>query len=354
MAAAPVEAEKSAAPLSVDTMTRPQKLAVLLCMLGPESAAQVLKHFEEREMELIIAEMGKLELISAELQLAVLKEFASVAIQASTSVAGGPEVVRLTLEKAVGQHRAASFVNRTGGNSQTTVPAEVLRPIVQADPRELFNAIKTEQPQTIALLVSYLPPERASLFLGQCPVELRDKVVERLALLQPTPIEVIENIIAIVSRKLGVKATRAISETGGIKSAANLLNVLERTMSKTVLTSIEERNPDLSKSIRQKMFTFEDMVRLDAAALQKVMREVDTRDLAISLKKASYQVKTALLGAISKRAAETVKEEMSFLGNIKAKEIEAAQTRMVDIVRRLEGEGEIDLNPEEEPADAAA
>lgn len=335
-------------------LTRPQKLAVLLCMLGPDSAAQVLKYFEEREMEGIINEMGKLELISHELQHQVLREFASVAVEASTSVAGGAEIVRLTLEKAVGQSRAASIVGRAGTGGPQPVSSELLRPIIEADSRELFNAVKTEHPQTIALMTSYLPAEKASSFLNQCPVELRDKIIERLAMLQPTPIEVIEKIVAILGRKLGVKPTRAISETGGIKSAAMLLNALERTMSKTVLTSIEERNPDLSKSIRAKMFMFEDMVRLDSTALQKVMREVDTRDLAVSLKKASYQVKAALLGAISKRAAETVKEEIGFLGNLKQKEIEAAQTRIVDIVRRLEGEGEIDLNPQEEKVDAAA
>lgn len=351
--AAAAETESSA-PSTPTELTRPQKLAVLLCMLGPDSAAQVLKNFDEREMELIIGEMGKLELISHELQHQVLREFASVAVQASTSVAGGAEIVRLTLEKAVGQSRAASIVGRAGNGGPQPVPSEILRPIIEADSRELFNAVKTEHPQTIALMTSYLPPECASAFLNQCPVELRDKIVERLAMLQPTPIEVIEQIVAILSRKLGVKPTRAISETGGVKSAATLLNVLDRTMSKVVLTSIEERNPDLSKSIRAKMFTFEDLTRLDTGGLQKVMREVDTRDLAISLKKASYQVKTALLGAISKRAAETVKEEIGFLGNLKAKEIEAAQTRIVDIVRRLEGEGELDLNPQEENADAAA
>jgi flagellar motor switch protein FliG len=351
MAAADTE---NAAPSTPAELTRPQKLAVLLCMLGPDSAAQVLKYFDEREMELVVAEMGKLELISHELQNEVLREFASVAVEASTSVAGGPEIVRMTLEKAVGQNRAASFVNRSANGGSQPVPSEILRPILEADSRELYNAIKTEHPQTIALLTSHLPPERASAFLHQCPVELRDKIVERLALLAPTPIEVIETIVTILGRKLGIKATRAISETGGVKSAATLLNNLERTMSKTVLTSIEERNPDLSKSIRAKMFTFEDIVRLDNSALQKVMREVDTRDLAVALKKASFQVKSALLGAISKRAAETVKEEMGFLGTLKAKEIEAAQTRIVDIIRRLEGEGEIDLNPEEEKADAAA
>lgn len=342
------------AGLTSGELTRPQKLAVVLCMLGPESAAQVLKNFDEREMEIIIGEMGKLELISQDLQKQVLKEFSDVAVVASTSVAGGPEVVRLTLEKAVGQTRAASIVNRNGGQANTPDQDDIMRPLLAADPRELFNTIKSEHPQTIALMTSYFPPEKASAFLNQCPPELRDKVVERLATLQPTPIEVIEKIVNIVAAKLGVKATRAISDTGGVKSAATILNAVERTMSKTVLTSIEERNPDLSKSIRAKMFTFEDIVRLDSTALQKIMREVDTKDLTVSLKKASFQVKAALLGSISKRAAETVKEEMAFLGNLKAKEIEASQQRIVDIIRRLEGEGEIDLNPETEAADAAA
>ena len=346
--------EKENAEGTPAALTRPQKLAVLLCMLGPESAAAILKHFDDREMELVIGEMGKLELISHELQAQVLKEFGDVAVVASTSVAGGEEIVRLTLEKAVGQSRAASIVGRNGGQKGEVDQGDLLRPILNADPRELFNAIKTEHPQTIALMTSYFPPEKASAFLNQCPGELRDKIVERYATLQPTPIEVIEKIVTIVARKLGVKATRGISETGGVKSAAALLNALERTMSKTVLTSIEERNPDLSKSIRAKMFMFEDIIRLDSAALQKIMREVDTRDLTISLKKASNQVKAALLGSISKRAAETVKEEMAFLGTLKTKEIEASQTRIVDIIRRLEGEGEIDLNPQEETADATA
>ena len=346
--------EKENAEGTPAALTRPQKLAVLLCMLGPESAAAILKHFDDREMELVIGEMGKLELISQELQAQVLKEFGDVAVVASTSVAGGEEIVRLTLEKAVGQSRAASIVGRNGGQKGEVDQGDLLRPILNADPRELFNAIKTEHPQTIALMTSYFPPEKASAFLNQCPGELRDKIVERYATLQPTPIEVIEKIVTIVARKLGVKATRGISETGGVKSAAALLNALERTMSKTVLTSIEERNPDLSKSIRAKMFMFEDIIRLDSAALQKIMREVDTRDLTISLKKASNQVKAALLGSISKRAAETVKEEMAFLGTLKTKEIEASQTRIVDIIRLLEGEGEIDLNPQEETADATA
>lgn len=336
---------------SAANLSRVQKLAVLLLMLGPESAAHILKHFDEKEIEAVAAEMAKLSNVGAELQKSILREFADVAVQATTMINGGPDVVRHTLEKAVGQGRAAAIVGRVGGDNHRLT---ALKPLIEADPRELFNIVKGEQPQTIALIASHLPPEPASAFLNQCPPELRDKVVERLATLSPTPVEVMEKIVGVLSRKLGVKATRGISQTGGVKSAATLLNTLDRTVSKTVLTSIEERNPDLSKAIRQKMFTFEDMLRLDLAALQKVMREVDTRDLAVSLKKASDPVKIALLGAISKRAAETVKEEIGFLGSLKAKEIEAAQLRIVDIVRRLESEGEIDLNPQEESADAVA
>lgn len=332
-------------------LTRTQKLAVLLLMLGPDSAAQVLKSFAESEVEAVAAEMTKFDFISQELQHEVLQDFAGVAIQASTSVRGGADFVRNVLEKAVGQSRASGIAGRVAGDAARLA---VLKPLIEADPRELFDLVKTEQPQTLALITSHLPPEAASAFLNQFPPELRDKVIERLATLLPTPIEVIEKIVEVLSPRLGVTPTRGISATGGVKSAATLLNNLEKTISKTVLTSIEERNPDLSKAIRQKMFTFEDMVRLDTTALQKVMREVDTRDLAVSLTKANAPVKAALLGAISKRAAETVKEEMGFLGAIKAKDVEAAQLRVVDIVRRLEGEGEIDLNPQEENADAVA
>ena len=322
-------------------LTRLQKLAVLLLMLGPDSAAAILKQFDDRELEAVSTEMARLNNVSQETQRIVLREFAEVAVEAGTAVSGGAGYVRAVLEKAIGQNKAAAVVNRvTGGNERITA----LDAIIEAEARELFNIVKQEQPQTIALLASYLPPAKATALLNECPADLRDKVVERLASLTPTPIEVIEKIAGILGRKLGFKATRSVSKTGGVKSAADLLNILDRNVSKTVLTSIEERNPDLGKAIRNKMFTFDDMLLLDNTQLQKVMREVDTRDLAMALKKANERVKAALLGAISKRAAETVLEEISFLGGAKAKDMEAAQQRIIEIVRKLEGEGEIEIN----------
>ncbi len=323
------------------SLTRTQKLAVLMLVLGPDSASSIMKQFDEKELQAVSAEMAKFDIVSYEMQRAVLNDFAQVAVHAGSSVTGGSQVVRATLEKAVGTNKASAIVSRFGGDSDT---ADFMIPMIESDPRELLNVLKTEQPQTIALIASHLPQSQAKALLNECPSELRDKVIERLASLSPTSIEVMEKIASIINRKLGFKATRAISTTGGLKPAADLLNNLNRDVSKAVLISIEERNPELGKAIRQKMFTFDDMVLLDNAGLQKVMREVDTRDLALSLKKATEPVKAALFGAISKRAAETVKEEISFLNAVKPKEMEAAQQRIVDIVRRLEGEGEIEIN----------
>jgi flagellar motor switch protein FliG len=168
-------------------------------------------------------------------------------------------------------------------------------------------------------------------------------VVERLATLGPTPVEVVERIVEVLNQKTKVKSTRALNQTGGVKNAADVLNSLEKDISHSLLMDLERRNPELTMAIRQKMFTFEDLAMLDKTSLQKIMREVDTRDLAVALKGASPKIRDVLLGSISKRAAETVHEEISFLGSVKKRDIEASQLRIIDSVRHLESEGEIEL-----------
>jgi flagellar motor switch protein FliG len=227
-----------------------------------------------------------------------------------------------------------------------------MQKLVDLETRQIFNLIKQEQPQTIALITSYLPSEKASQLLAIMRPEQREAVVERLATLSPTPIEVVEKMVEVLLAKLSSKPTRALNQTGGIKSAAEILNALDKNTSKSILSSIEERNPDLGASIRKKMFTFEDLALIDIAGLQKIMREVDIRDLAVALKTASEQLKSTLLSAISRRAAETVQEEMGFLGALKLKEIEAAQMRIIDVVRRLETEGELELETGKENQDS--
>ncbi len=324
-------------------MTQFQKLAALLVILGEETASSILRGLGPLEVDSISVEMAKIGLMDQPTQQAILEAFSGVAVEASTSVRGGLDFTQSTLEKAVGLFKANNIVSRV---APTRTPVAAMQEIVEMEPRQVSNLIKSEQPQTVALILSYLPPEKAAQVLSMSRNEIRDQVIERLATLVPTPIEAVEKLVAILSAKTGVKQTRALNQTGGLKSAAAILNAMDKNSSKSLLVAIEERNPELVQSIQQKMFTFEDLVTIEPAGLQRVLREVDLRELAIALKSASEELKGGLLGAISKRAAETVSEEMGLMGPLKLRDIEAAQNKIIEIVRRLESEGEITIGRE--------
>jgi flagellar motor switch protein FliG len=332
-------------------MTKVQKLAALLVLLGPESAGALMQQLDEHELESVTSEMTKLSLINQDMQRELLREFSEVALRASTSVRGGIDMAHQSLERAVGQFRASDIIGRV---SPTRAPVAAMQGIIDMDARQIYSLIRHEQVQTVALVLSYLSTEKASQVLQQLRTELRDQVVERLATLAPTPIEVVETVVEVLNQKMGTKQTRALNQTGGVKQAAALLNALDKNFSKSLLITLEERNPELGQAIRHKMFTFEDLVNLEPSALQKILREVDLRDLAVALKTASDRLKGALLSCISKRAAETVREEISFMGPLKLREIDAAQLRIIEVVRRLENEGEIDLTENQEPSAHAA
>jgi flagellar motor switch protein FliG len=332
--------EADIASHQISKMSRHQKLAALLVLLGAESAAQILKTLDEHEVELISTEMSKLSLITQEMRQEILREFSEMAVQASTAALGGAAYTKSVLEKSVGLFRASDIIARV---SPAPIPVSSMRQIVEMDLRQLFNLLKEEQPQTVALVASYLTPEKTSQLMTMFSDSARDQIIERLATLGPTPVEVVETIVQVLSLKTNVKSTRALSQTGGVKTAADVLNAMNRNFSDPLLNELDRRNPELGQAIRHKMFTFEDLITLDNGALQKVMREVDMRDLSVALKGSSARLKDALLGCISKRAAETVKEEITFLGSVKKKDIEAAQLRVVESVRRLESEGELEI-----------
>ncbi len=333
--------EDAIAAEQISKMTRPQKLAALLVILGPESAAQMLKSLEEHELEIVSMEMSKITLITQELREEILREFSDLAVQAGTAALGGVTYTKSVLEKSIGLFRASDIIGRV---SPSPVPLGSMRQIVEMDVRQLYNLLKEEQPQTVALVASYLTAERTSQLLTMFSDAVRDQIIERLATLGPTPVEVVESIVQVLGRKTNVKSTRALNQTGGVKNAADVLNAMDRNFSDPLLAELERRNPELAQAVRQKMFTYEDLLTLDRSVLQKIMREVDMRDLAVALKSTSAKRKEALLGCISKRAAETIKEEVSFLGSVKKRDIEAAQLRIIDSVRRLESEGEIEIH----------
>jgi flagellar motor switch protein FliG len=337
---ATLEAPPEAAPESA-ALNKTQKLAALLVMLGSESASVILKQFQPREIEAISREMARFNLITRDQQQDILREFSDVAVAASTSVSAGVEVTRTTLERAFGSFKAGDMMGRV---VSTRAPLGAMQVIADMDPRHIFNLVRDEQAQAITFIVSHLPPEKAAQVLGLLRPEQREQVVERLATLAPTPVEVAEKVVDVLNAKLGVKQTRALSQTGGITSVADLLNAMDKTVSRELLTNIEGRNPDLSMAIRKKMFTFEDLLLLGGQAIQRIMREIEMRDLTLALKKASEPLKKLMLSNISRRAAESVQEELAFLGHVKLRDVEAAQFRIIDAVRKLEAEGEIELD----------
>lgn len=337
----PATPETAEIPVEAGALNKTQKLAALLVILGPESAAVILKQFQPREIEAISREMTRFNLITREQQVEILMEFSDVAVAASTSVSAGVEVTRSTLEKALGSFKASDVMGRV---TSIRAPVGAMQGIADMDPRHIFNLLRDEKVQAITFIISHLSPEKAAQVLNLLRPEQRDQVIERLAILAPTPVEVGEKVMAVLNAKLGVKQTRAMEQTGGITSVADLLNAMDKTVRGTLLTNIEGRNPELSQAIRKKMFTFEDLLSLDAPYIQRIMREIDMRDLTMALKKASEPLKRLLLSNISRRAAASVQEEMAFLGNVKARDIEAAQFRIIDAVRKLEAEGEIEID----------
>lgn len=325
----------------VANLSKPQMLAALLVMLGPEGGSTILRQFPPREIENISREMTRFNLISREQQANILKEFSAVALAASTSVCAGLDVARNTLKKALGTFKASDVMGRV---STTRAPIGSMQLIAELDARNTFNLIRDESVATTAFIISHLSPEKAAQILNLMTPEKRDATVERLAVLAPTPVEVAEKVVEVLTTKLGVKQTRALTQTGGLTTVADLLNAMDKTVSRELLTNLEARNAELASSIRKKMFTFEDLLLLPGSAIQRIMREIDMRDLTLALKKSSDALKKLMLSNISRRAAETVNEELSMMTNVKPRDVEAAQFRIIDVVRKLESEGEIEID----------
>jgi flagellar motor switch protein FliG len=323
------------------SFTPMQKLAAFLLMLSPENAAHVMKSLEEQDLEEVSLEMVKLGVVSQQVQHEVLREFSEVALEAATSVNGGMARAKDLLEKSVGAFRASDIIGRVSPHREVV---GAMQQFSEMDARSIFRMIQREQLQTIVLVTSYLNEEKASEVLHMFRPDLREQIVERLATMGPTSVQAAENVAQALQNKFGNSRSRAFNQTGGVRVAARMLNNLPQDISKSILTALSERNAELSEAIVKKMFTFEELVRLDSRTLQIILQDIDTRMLAVALKTANEALKKNLLACISKRAAENINEEISFMGPLRVSEIDAARSQILDTVRRLEAEGQINLD----------
>jgi flagellar motor switch protein FliG len=323
-------------------MNKFQKLAALLVILGPDNAASILKGMDDATIESVVSEVSGMELLNASEQQEILNEFTDLINRANASLGGGFNVVEQALLKSLGGFKAANLLGKLSVSSPRK--SEALDQLRGMDSVQLFNLLKNEQEQTIALILSHLPPDRAASVSTSFSEEKRVGVLERLATLSPTPSEIVDKVIAVVLGKAQRAVARPLTHPGGVRVAAAMLNAMNKEASKNILTTLEENNPDLGASIKQKMFTFEDLIHLDAQDVQKILRDVDMKDLAMAMKNVPETLINFILSCMSKRAGEGVLEEMEFLTNAKAKDIEAAQLSVVESVRRLEGNDEIYLS----------
>lgn len=331
------------ADLDYPKLTRQQRLAVFLIVVGPEAAAEVLKHFDDAAIELLCREMSTIPVVPEPVRKLAIEEFTSVVASSASSTLGGLSFAQRTLEIAKGDYKASSIIGRVGPVSSSI---DVIKDISEMEGRQIYNLIKAEQPQTISFVLSYLDSAKASEVFALLSPELREEVIERLGTIESTSLELVGKIVRSLSKHFDSKARPAFHHSGGVRSVASLLNELEKDMSKTLLARLEERNATLGAAIRKKLFSFEDLSRLQPADLQRVLREVDTANLAISMKSASESLREKIYGSLSKRAAEGLREEIELLGPVRLKDVETAQDAIIQAVRRLEEEGQISLDAE--------
>lgn len=318
-------------------ITGKQKAALLLVSLGPETSAQVFKNLSEDEIEQLTLEIANIRKVDPDQKDAILEEFHEMCIAQDFISQGGITYAKDILEKALGHNKALDIINKLTATLQVR-PFDFAR---KSDPNQILNFIQNEHPQTIALVLSYLDHEQSAQILSALPQERQADVARRIALMDSTSPEVISQVELILEQKLSSTATQDYTSAGGIEAVVQVLNGVDRGTERTILDALEVQDPELAEEIKKRMFVFEDIVTLDNRSIQRVIRDVENEDLQLSLKVASEEVKEALFKNMSKRMAETFQEEMEFMGPVRLRDVEEAQTRIVATIRRLEEAGEV-------------
>lgn len=335
---ATVEQSQETNPL--EGLSKTQRLAAFLTLVGPEVASGILRELDERDVEVISGEMAKLGFISVSMQRALLEEFSSMTVDAVASLHGGPDVARTVLEKSYGSYRANEVISRIAPSRPRSIDTTILREI---QPRQLANILRREMPQTWALVVSYLEPTKCAEVLTLVSPDLRADIVERIANIEPVSSEIAQQVFTFLRNRAAQRGPQDVATSGGTQLLADILNNLDDALSQQILSTLEERNPDLSRSIKKLLFTFDDLADLDKGAIARVLREVDFHLLAVALKTASDELKNIIFNTLSKRASETIKEEIQYMPPVKLSEVEKAQDSILEIVRNLAASGEITL-----------
>lgn len=319
-------------------ITGRQKAAILLIALGPEYASRVFKHLTQTEIEAVSLEIANLRAVPPEERDAIMTEFYQLAMAQQYIATGGIDYARELLEKAFGPAKAMEVLQRLTASLQVR-PFDFIR---KADPGQLLSFIQNEHPQTIALILAYLHPDQASVVLSALPPDRQADVARRIAIMDRTSPEVLREIERVLERKLSSLVSEDYTAAGGVEAVVEVLNRVDRSTEKTIMESLAVQDPALAEEIKKRMFLFEDIVNLDNKSLQRVLNEVDKdKDLPLALKMASEEVKQKIMRNLSRRRAEMLRESVEYLGPVRLRDVEEAQAKIVNVIRRLEEAGEI-------------
>jgi flagellar motor switch protein FliG len=318
-------------------LTGREKAAMLLISLGPEKSAQIFKHLKEEEIEQLTLEIANIRTVTPADKEKVLEEFYQICLAQEYIAEGGISYAKEILEKALGTQKALEVINRLTVSLQVR-PFDFVR---KADPSQLLNFIQGEHPQTIALILAYLRPNQASAVLSALPQEKQADVARRIATMDRTSPEIIKEVERVLEKKLSSLVTEDYTSAGGIQAIVDILNSVDRGTEKHIIETLEIEDTDLAEEIKKRMFVFDDIITLDSRSIQRFLREVDNNQLALALKGSSEEVQKIIFANMSKRLVEMIKEDMEFMGPVRLRDVEEAQQKIVNIIRKLEDAGEI-------------
>ncbi len=324
-------------PSARRSMSSIKKVATIMIALGSESASEIFKHLRDDEIEEISYEIARIDKLSAEQTKKIVDEFYDMCIAQKVVAEGGQKYAQDILEKAFGSQRSAMLIDRLAQNGQKR-SFDFLRKV---DYKNLLIMIQNEHPQTIAIILSYSSAEQAASVLAELPNSIQIDVIKRISNLDRASPEVIAIVENVLERRLASMNSVNVMEFGGVNYIAEIMNRVDRKTEKYILEGLKEEVPELAEEIKKLMFTFDDIVYLDNLEIQSFIREANIKDLTIALKGAGEEVSNAIFSNMSQRQQETVKTDMQYLHNVRMRDVEEAQQRIVAVIRHLEEVGEI-------------
>lgn len=321
-------------------LNRTQKLAAFLILLGPESAGELLKQFDNAQLEAVAREMASIPYVDPSMREAILDEFASVVSEGLQAALGGASYTHDSIERAKGDYTADKVMSRVAPVS----PSDLDEGMSEMDSRQIYNLLRTEQMQTIAFILSFMECTKAAEVVNFLAPEQREEVIERLGLMEPTSRDWIKKVSINLQRHFDRRSQQGVQRAGGVAACADIINALDKDTKKDILVAMDKRNASLGNAIRKKVFGFDDLVRLMPSDLQKVLKEIDSQDLAKAMKGAKPDTVAAIFKTMSKRQAAGVKDELEMLPPQRAKDLEYAQDKVIIVVRKLEEAEEITID----------